>query len=100
MTARTLMGTPLTPGVNVDPIDITAGFQFAKSLGYVECFEDEMVVTYALQRHARGEEDGAERTWMEHFGKPSFTQWRMVLAAAVAEGTRQLATKETHDTAD
>lgn len=77
------MGRPLVPGVNVDPVDITAGLRRAAALGYGDR-QSRMVLTYALQRHARGEEEGAERTVKGHV---DFTCWRVILAAAVAAAT-------------
>lgn len=87
------VGTFLTGkqvGVNVDPVDYAAGLKMLASLGY----DDErtvMVITYALQRWARGEEQQAEHGATNHafWGIP-FTQWRMVLAAAVASGEQRL----------
>lgn len=84
MTGRTFDGRPLTSGVNVDALDIEAGVAKATELKYIVNGNDRMAVTYALQRHARGEEDGAEKTWLGHFGPSNFTGWRMVLAAAMA----------------
>jgi len=90
MTARTWDGRRLTPGVNVDPINLESGLKMAERIGFLRDVgfprdsNDTMVVHYALQRHARGEEEGAERTWLGHFGPRSLTGWRMVLAAAVA----------------
>lgn len=84
MTGRAADGSPLTPGVNVDRVDLGAGMQKAMTLGYGDLPNDRLVVEYALRRHARGEEDGAERTWMSHFGASTLTGWRVVLAAAVA----------------
>lgn len=85
---RTIDGSPLTPGVNVDPVSYDAGLAAAIDLGYGDPAA-RMVVTYALQRHARGEEDGAERTWLAEYPR-DFTSWRVILAAAVAAGTQQL----------
>jgi hypothetical protein len=86
MSARTFTGEPLTPGVNVDRIDVEAGLEMAEHLGYTSNGNEVMVATYALQRHARGEEEGAERTWLGQFGRRSFTDWRAVLAVAMAAG--------------
>lgn len=82
MTDRTWAGTALTPGVNVDPVNIAAGLQEAASIGYDDGVA-QMVTTYALQRHQRGEEDGAEATWLSQYPR-DFTSWRRILAAAVA----------------
>ena len=87
MRARTLDGSPLVPGVNVDPVDIAAGLAEAKIIGY-DSAQDEMVVVYALQRWQRGEEAGAEKTALGH--GVDFTSWRRILAAAVAKGTEEL----------
>lgn len=84
MTGRTFDGRPLTPGVNVDALDHKAGVDKARELEYIGDSNDRMVVEYALLRHARGEEDGAEKTWLGHFGSNNLTGWRMVLAAAMA----------------
>lgn len=87
MTGRTWDGLPLTPGVNVDKVNIAAGVAAAHRIGYgAKDWREDMVITYALQRHARGEESGAERTFFSHFGKSHFTGWRMILAAAVSHG--------------
>ena len=84
MADRTFDGRPLTPGVNVDKLDLEAGMAMASKQGFINDGNDRMVVEYALQRHARGEEEGAERTWMSHFGKHNLEGWRMTLAAAMA----------------
>lgn len=85
MSRRTFDGGPLTPGINVDPVDVAAGVAEARLIGYDDGTAV-MVTTYALQRHARGEEDGAERTWLTYFPR-DFTSWRRILAAAIAAGT-------------
>lgn len=82
MRPRTYDGLRLTPGVNVDKVDIGAGLAKARDLGYGDDLAA-MVVQYALQRHARGEEDGAERTWLNEYPR-DLTSWRVILAAAVA----------------
>jgi len=73
-----------TPGVNLDNVDIAAGLEELKVCGY----EDEctiMVITYALQRWQRGEEEAAERGAIDaSFYGINFTSWRRVLAAAMA----------------
>lgn len=90
MTGRTITGEALTPGRNVDPVNIEAGVDMATRIGYLTNELDGMVVVYSLQRHARGEEGGAQRSWMDHFGRGGFESWRMVLTAAVSSGTAQL----------
>jgi hypothetical protein len=81
---RDMNGAPLTPGVNVDPVDVGKGMTRALALGYGDTGNDRLTVEYALRRHARGEEDGAVKTWLGHFGKSALTGWYAVLAAAVA----------------
>jgi len=77
-------GTVLTPGHNVDKIDIGAGLKELKACGYDEP-ETKEVIRYALQRWIRGEEDAAERMAIDKsFHGISFTCWRRVLAAARA----------------
>jgi hypothetical protein len=93
MTARTFDGQALTPGVNVDPVDIAAGFSMARTLGFMEHANDRMVVEYALQRAARGEESEAFDTWAGQFGKGTRSGWMAVLASAVAAGTAELERK-------
>jgi len=86
--SRDAHGMPLVPGYNVDPVDISAGLECAVKIGYDDGIA-EMVVVYALQRHQRGEEDGAERTWLAQYPR-DLTSWRMILASAVAQGTRAI----------
>lgn len=81
MSNRTWLGGPLTPGVNVDKLNIAAGLRMAATVGYGSD-RDQMVVTYALQRWTRGEEDGADRTWQSEFPR-DMTSWRMILASAM-----------------
>ena len=88
LTGRTFDGRPLTPGVNVDALDVEAGLAMARQHGWIANGNDLMLVDYALKRHARGEEDGAEKTWLGHFGNASLTGWKMVLAAALAADAR------------
>lgn len=86
---RGLAGEELIPGVNVDPVNIAAGIDAGTELGY-DSATDEMVTQYALLRWRRGEEAGAEQTWLRYHPR-ELTQWRMILAAAVAEGQKDLA---------
>jgi len=88
MSRNTFTGEPLTPGVNVDPVDILAGKAFAAQFGYTD-WEAQMVVEYALRRHARGEEDGALATWRSYYPN-DLTTFYMILAHAVATGTAAL----------
>ena len=69
------------PGVNVDKVDLDAGMTKAIELGYTSG-QDRMVVEYALMRHQRGEEDGAQRTFLSYFPH-DMTSWRVILATAV-----------------
>lgn len=77
---RTFDGLSLTPGVNVDKLNIAAGVQEAADIGY-DSQQDRMVATYALQRWARGEEDGAFQTFLSH-GFDLTSAYRIVSAAA------------------
>jgi hypothetical protein len=79
--ALVLPGVPLVPGYNVDRVDVAAGMARGVILNY-RSPEHQMVIEYALMRHARGEEDGAERSALS--GGINFTSWRVILAAAVA----------------
>lgn len=93
------MKTGLIPGVNVDHVDIAAGLCQAAKLGYDDAIA-QMVTMYALQRHQRGEEDGAQRTWLSYY--PSdLTSWYMILAAAVSAGEKravqQAAAQRSHE---
>lgn len=81
MSRRAFDGGPLTPGVNVDKVNIQAGLTLAARFGY-ESAEHQMVVAYALRRHARGEEDGAQRSALS--GGIELTSWYAILAAALA----------------
>lgn len=76
-------GAKLEPGVNLDELSIADGLMRAVKIGY-ESWQDQMVVEYALMRHARGEEDGAQRSALS--GGIDFTSWRMILAAARTRG--------------
>lgn len=84
--ARDMFGNPLVPGYNVDRIDIDAGLCELWECGYKDP-HTAMVITYALQRWARGEEEAAERGAIDQtFHGIDFTSWRRVLAAARAKG--------------
>lgn len=91
---RAFGGAPLTPGVNVDPVSISAGLRMAGANGFVSSAEDRMVVVYALQRWARGEEDGAWDTWRSHFGDRDYAPYLRVISHAVVCGKRELALAE------
>jgi hypothetical protein len=78
-------GQQKIPGHNVDALDIAAGMRELVACGYDDSPETTMVIQYALQRHARGEEAAAERGAIDKtFHGISFTCWRRVLAAAMA----------------
>lgn len=78
------LGMPLVPGRNVDRVDEAAGLALAERFGYGDP-QSRMVVSYALARHARGEEDGAQRTALSH--GIDLTSWYAILAAALAAAT-------------
>jgi hypothetical protein len=59
----------LLPGYNVDIIDEEAGLARAAGLGYGSA-QHQMVVSYALYRRSRGEEDGAQRAGVWPFTAP------------------------------
>jgi len=78
------LGRPLVPGYNVDVVDIAAGLREAQAAGY----DTELalqVAWYALWRHQRGEEDGAQRTWLSEYPR-DLASWYRILAAATAQG--------------
>ena len=81
---RDIYGRPLTPGVNVDRVDVAAGLACARDIGYGDP-QSQMVAEYALVRHARGEEDGAQRTIRGHI---SLTSWYVILAHAITAAER------------
>lgn len=76
-----------TPGVNLDRIDTRAGLRELAACGYGDDPRTVMVIEYALQRWARGEEEQAERGAIDRdFHGIDLTSWRRVLAAARAAG--------------
>ena len=83
MRARTIDGAPLVPGVNVDRVNIAAGLARAVALGYDDA-QAQMVTTYALQRWERGEEAGAERTWLSQYPR-DLTSWKVIIATALGQ---------------
>lgn len=73
----------LVPGHNVDRVDVAAGLRELKACGY-EDPHTKMVIEHALMRHARGEEEAAQRGAIDkEFHGISFTCWTRVLAAAM-----------------
>lgn len=77
---RDACGNRLVPGHNVDKVDIAAGLALAVRFGY-DSAEHQMVVTYALQRRARGEEHGAEQSALS--GGVDLTSWYAIKAEAI-----------------
>lgn len=77
---RDMHGRALTPGTNADGLNIAAGIEQARQIGFGA--EALVVIDYALLRWARGEEPGAEATIESH--GINYTSWRMCLAAAMA----------------
>jgi hypothetical protein len=66
---------------DLDHVDVAAGVQLAVRFGYGSP-EHRMVTEYALMRHARGEEEGAQRSALS--GGIDLTSWYAILAAALA----------------
>jgi len=76
----------LTTGYNVDPVHIPTGIQTLADCGYTES-RTVVVITYALQRWARGEEEQAQRMAIDpDFYGIDLTSWLRVLAAAIEAG--------------
>lgn len=77
----------ITPGVNVDRIDVRAGLAELSRFYANAPVQTVMVVEHALMRWARGEEAAAERGVIDrNFHGLDFGSWRRVLAAARAAG--------------
>ncbi len=83
----------LVPGHTVDRVDVAAGMEFAAKLGY-NGPTAQMIVEYALMRHARGEEAGAQRTWLSYFPR-DLTSWTAILARAITAADIKAHTEET-----
>lgn len=76
----------LSPGHNVDRINVAAGISELIACGYCDA-NTTLVVEYALMRWSRGEEAQAERGATDQgFHGIDFISWRRVLAAACAAG--------------
>lgn len=75
----------LIVGHNVDAVSVPAGLKLAARFGY-DSPKHQAVAEYALRRHARGEEDGAQRTALS--GGIDLTSWYAILAAALAAAQR------------
>lgn len=74
------------PGYNVDRIDVAEGLRELQACGYDDP-HTAMVIGYALQRWARGEEEAAQKGAIDQsFHGISLTCWLRVLAAARAGG--------------
>lgn len=72
----------LITGHNVDKVDIDIGLQELTRCGYTDP-HTVMVITYALQRWARGEEDKALRMAIDkEFYGINLVSWTRVIAAA------------------
>lgn len=82
---RTVHGQQLTPGVNVDPVDLVAGLRQAAQLGYSGPTQ-RLEIEYNLMRWARGEEGPADHSMSASLSGISYTDWRAILAAAIASG--------------
>ncbi|MGJ7523290.1 hypothetical protein ACSFA0_22605 [Variovorax sp. LT1P1] len=80
------MRAGLTAGVNVDRLDVEAGLRELVTCGYPETeTQRHLVIGYALNRWARGEEEQARRGAIDHsFDGIGLTAWLRVLAAARA----------------
>lgn len=76
------MRNALTPGLNVDRVDVPAGMAKAAALGYDDA-KSQMVAEYTLMRWKRGEEDGAQKTWLAEF-RSDLTSFFVIIAHAVA----------------
>lgn len=76
----------LKVGWNVDRLNIKAGVDRAATLGY-DSSEFQLVAEYALMRHARGEEDGAEKTALSH--GIDLTSWKIILANAIVSAEEE-----------
>lgn len=76
----------LITGHNVDPVDIPTAIQTLADCGYTES-RTVVVITYALQRWARGEEEQAQKMAIDpDFYGIDLTSWLRVLAAAIEAG--------------
>ena len=73
-------GAELIPGHNLDRVDVAAGMLMAAFVGFKDA-QSQMVVEYALVRHARGEEKEAQATALS--GGIHLTGWYMILARAI-----------------
>ena len=74
----------IVPGHNVDRIDVAAGLRELATCGYDDP-KTVMVITYALQRWARGEEEAAQRGAIDRsFHGINLVCWIRAVSAARA----------------
>ncbi len=79
------MSTNLTSGYNVDKINIEAGINMLKDLGYTD-ERTIVVINYCLLRWSKGEELRAQMMATdEDFYGIDLTSWLRVLSAAIKE---------------
>ena len=81
---RAFTGEKLTPGVNVDPVNVAAGLRRLTILGY-DSANAHMEVEYNLMRWARGEEAQADHSMADSLSGVSYTDWRVCLTSAIAQ---------------
>ena len=80
----------LAPGLNVDRIDVAAGLRELVACGYDDSIKTRMVIEYALQRWARGEEEAAQKAAIDRtFHGIDLTSWCRVLAVSKAVGAER-----------
>ncbi|PLC06357.1 hypothetical protein CY658_04810 [Variovorax sp. RO1] len=91
----------LTPGVNVDRIDVAAGMRALVECGYPTTeVERHYAIQHALMRWARGEEEQAVRGAIDRsFYGIDLTSWLRVLACSRAAAEAQATAAETQATA-
>lgn len=77
------MSTMRAAPESLDHLDIAVGMRRAAQFGYGSP-EHQAVAEYALMRHARGEEWGAQRSALS--GGIDLTSWYAILATAMASG--------------
>lgn len=80
-----------SPEESRDSLNLGAGLTFAANIGYNDSTA-QIVTEYALTRHARGEEAGAEKTWLREYPH-DLTSWKMILAHAMATATGETTMK-------
>lgn len=80
-----------SPEESRDRLNLQAGLTFAASIGYKDSTA-QIVTEYALLRHSKGEEAGAEKTWLHEYPH-DLTSWKMILAHAMAIANQETATE-------